>query len=55
MTVNRTEAVAEQIERCFRSVDFESLRDLYHSEAILDATVPQWRFQYQGPDRILAW
>ena len=55
MTTTRTDTIADRIERCFRAVDFDSLRDLYHPDAILDATVPQWRFQFQGSQRIAAW
>lgn len=52
MTTTRTETLAEYIERCFRTVDFEPLWDLYHPDAVLDGSVPQWRFQFQGPERI---
>lgn len=55
MTATQTGSLAEEIERCVRAFDFEGLRDLYHPEALLDAHVPQWRLQYQGPDEILAW
>ena len=55
MTITPTETLAAQIERCFRTVDFEPLRDLYHPDAVLDAAVPQGRFQGQGPERIVAW
>ena len=55
VTTAPTETLAAQIERCFRTVDFEPLRDLYHPDAVLDAAVPQGRFHGQGPERIVAW
>jgi SnoaL-like protein len=55
VTTTRTGTLAQQIERCFRTLAFEPMRDLYHPHAVLDATVPQWRFQFQGPERIVAW
>ena len=30
----------------------DQIRALYADDAVLDATVPSWRFQLRGPDRI---
>ena len=33
-------------------LDFERLADLYRADALLDVSVPKWRFQLQGRDAI---
>lgn len=49
------EALARKIERCLRDLDVEALAQLYHPDVVLDSFPPEWRFQVQGPDEILAW
>ena len=51
-----TEAtLADRIASCLRAFDFERLADLYRADALLDVSVPQWRFQLQGRAAIRQW
>ena len=47
-----TVTVAEQIASRLHALDYEGLADLYRPDALLDANVPQWRFQLRGRDAI---
>lgn len=47
-------ALAERIIDCLRAGDYERLARLYRPDALLDANVPSWRYQLQGPTAILA-
>ena len=44
----------EQLRRCLETGDWDRLADVYAPGALLDANVPQWRFQRQGLDAIAA-
>ncbi len=46
--------LAAEIAARLVALDFEGLSDLYRQDAILDASVPQWRYQLQGRDAIRA-
>lgn len=47
------QAVADQYRTAVEAGDLEALTDLYHPDALLDAHVPNWRFQAQGPQAIV--
>jgi hypothetical protein len=47
--------LADRIESCLGAFDFERLADLYRADALLDVSVPQWRFQLQGQAAIRQW
>ncbi len=44
----------EELRRCLESGDWDQLADVYAPDAMLDANVPQWRFQRKGVDEIVA-
>ena len=52
MTVTRTEALTGRIVDCLRTLDVDGLTALYRSDALLDVSVPSWRYQLQGPQAI---
>jgi SnoaL-like protein len=54
MTITTTQ-LAERLERAFKGLDLDSVKDLYDAKVVLDAHVPGWRFQLQGPDALLGW
>lgn len=43
----------EQLRRCLESADWSGLVDVYAPDALLDANVPQWRFQRKGLEEII--
>ena len=45
-------SLAEQIAARLRSFDFDGLADLYRPDALIDVSVPQWRFQLRGRDAV---
>ena len=50
-----TETLVQHIERCYRTSDWDALAEIYTSDVLLDAQVPGWRFQLQGPDAVTGW
>lgn len=44
----------EELRRCLENGDWERLADVYSPDALIDANVPQWRFQRKGLDDIVA-
>jgi len=52
-TTTTTTALVERITACLEAGDYEALAALYRPDALLDANVPEWRYQLQGPDAIL--
>ena len=44
----------EQLRRCLETRDWDRLADVYAPGAVLDANVPQWRFQRRGLEAIVA-
>lgn len=52
-TTVSTMALIERITACLEAGDYESLATLYRPDALLDANVPEWRYQLQGPSAIL--
>lgn len=48
MTLTRTGVLNERIVGCLRALDMEGLAALYRPDALLDVSVPQWRYQLQG-------
>lgn len=44
--------VIDTLARCLESGDFAQLAPAYSPNALLDAHVPNWRFQLEGPERI---
>lgn len=44
----------ELLRRCLEGRDWDRLADVYAPEALLDANVPQWRFQRRGVEAIAA-
>ncbi|HWC11986.1 MAG TPA: nuclear transport factor 2 family protein [Acidimicrobiales bacterium] len=44
----------EKLRRCFETGAWERLTEVYAPDALLDANVPQWRFQCKGVDQITA-
>lgn len=47
--------LAERVERCYRTADWDGLRNIYTPDVLLDVHVPEWRFQLQGPDALIGW
>ena len=47
-----TAALTQQIEEALGALDAGRLAGLYRADALLDANVPQWRYQLQGPAAI---
>ncbi len=47
--------IAAELERCYRTRDVEGMRAAYADDVVLDAHVPGWRFQLEGPDKTIAW
>ena len=45
--------VIEQLRRCLETADWTRLADVYGPDALLDANVPQWRFQRKGLEEIV--
>jgi len=45
-----TETLAQHVERCYRTQDWDGLARIYAPDVVLDVHVPMWRFQLQGPD-----
>ena len=48
---NRT--LVERATHCLGTLAYDSLAQLYAPDVLLDADVPQWRFQMQGRARVL--
>lgn len=46
--------IAEHYRTAVEAADEAALVDLYHPEALLDAHVPNWRFQVQGREAVAA-
>lgn len=44
----------EQLRSCLETGEWDRLADVYASSALLDANVPQWRFQRRGVEAIVA-
>jgi len=44
----------EGLRHCLETGDWERLPEVYAPDALLDANVPQWRFQLRGLDEIVA-
>ena len=44
----------EKLRSCLETGDWDGLADVYASGALLDANVPQWRFQRRGVEAIAA-
>ena len=42
------------LRRCLETAAWERLVEVYAPDALLDANVPQWRFQCRGVDQIIA-
>jgi len=40
--------IAERYRTAVENGDLDTLAELYHPQALLDAHVPNWRFQLQG-------
>ena len=55
MSTSTPSPLADRITSSLRAFDFEGLADLYRADALLDVSVPQWRFQLQGRDAIRLW
>ena len=51
----KTETLAQHVERCYRTEDWDSLTEIYAPEVLLDVNVPSWRFQIQGHDVPVGW
>ena len=54
MTIT-TEALAQHVERCYRTEDWDGLAEIYAPEVLLDVHVPLWRFQIQGHAAPIGW
>ena len=52
MSTAPTTTLAQQIVECLGALDAVALAALYRADALLDANVPQWRYQLQGPAAI---
>ena len=46
------DGIASRIAARLHALDFEGLAELYRADALLDSSVPEWRFQLQGRDAI---
>lgn len=55
MTTTTATGLGQRIERCFREGDWDTLREVYAPDVLLDGHVPEWRFQHQGADTVLGW
>jgi hypothetical protein len=55
MATTTTQQLSDRVEQAVKNLDFDSVRDLYDADVILDVHVPNWRFQLQGPDALLGW
>jgi ketosteroid isomerase-like protein len=44
--------VGERIAARLAALDFDGLAELYRADALLDVSVPQWRYQLQGREAI---
>ena len=44
--------IAERITARLSALDFDGLAELYRPDALLDVSVPQWRYQLQGREAI---
>jgi hypothetical protein len=47
-----TLVIAERYRTAVESGDLDKLAELYHPQALLDAHVPNWRFQIQGREMV---
>jgi ketosteroid isomerase-like protein len=45
-------AITDHIIARLTVLDFDGLAQLYRPDALLDVSVPQWRYQLQGPEAI---
>ncbi len=52
-TTHASETLAERYRAAVESGDQTALARLYHPEVLLDAHVPNWRFQVQGRDAVV--
>jgi hypothetical protein len=50
-----TETLAQHVERCYRTQDWDSLAEIYRPDVVLDVHPPTWRFQLQGPEALIGW
>ncbi len=48
------ESIAGRLLDLLAAGEFRAAGDLYQPDALLDANVPHWRFQLQGPEAIVA-
>jgi hypothetical protein len=48
MSPTRTGTLTERIVDCLRTFDVDGLTALYRADALLDVSVPTWRYQLQG-------
>lgn len=46
--------VVDTFRKLWEAGDVEALADLYTPDALYDMTLPQWQFQLQGPEAIVA-
>ena len=51
----KTETLAQHVERCYRTEDWDGLAEIYATDVLLDVHVPLWRFQVQGPNVVVDW
>ena len=42
-TAIKTRTLAQHVERCYRTEDWDSLTEIYAADMLLDVHVPQWR------------
>ena len=47
-----TRAIVERLRIALEGSDFGAVASLYAPDAVLDAVVPHWRYQLQGPRAI---
>lgn len=54
-TTTTTKTLIDEIDRIYRNADYDNLAGIYTPDVVLDAHVPSWRFQLQGPEAIVSW
>ena len=52
MTATATATLAGRVVECLRTLDAGTLATLYKPDVLLDANVPEWRYQLQGVDAV---
>ena len=53
--MSATPAIAQRYRTAVEAGDVAALAELYHPDALLDAHVPNWRFQLQGRPAVAAY